>query len=325
MLTRSYIFSFRSLGRFALAFYALCISTPMQAQAATNPRLEQWAKEFNASHPKDDNTLNFITFFAIIISLIVIIFALNDVAFNKSKRLKKLFGIKDKPAPDGYPKGLSQELRARFHASKVYYVPDEIRELLKVSPEDGDPAYRENCDDWWSRMLKMYPEPPRDEAEREQREARFWRMYAQHFTVTDSTQKPVLTPKQDILDFFKYWEKWIFRDFYAATGVVHKSIVEETVRHVFDYEDACAIKTVGSNTSLSNTQKRQDTDKAADAEKNFVRVTLPAHMEKWGGWFFSRVQQAFQDEHHPAADYGPQSAVSSAHPADDDLVYKPNS
>jgi len=74
--------------RFALAFYALCISTPMQAQAATNPRLEQWAKEFNASHPKDDNTLNFITFFAIIISLIVIIFALNDVAFNKSKRLK---------------------------------------------------------------------------------------------------------------------------------------------------------------------------------------------------------------------------------------------
>jgi len=42
-----------------------------------------------------------------------------------------------------------------------------------------------------------------------QREARFWRMYAQHFTVTDSIAEASLTPKQDILDFFKYWEKWI--------------------------------------------------------------------------------------------------------------------
>ncbi len=327
MLTRSYLFSFRGLGRFALAFYVLCISTPMQAQAPISQRNQQWAKEFIASHPKEDDTLNFILFFAIIISLIVIIFALNDIAFNKSKRLKKLFRIQDKPTPEIqiYPKHFTDELKKRFPASKIYYVPERMRALTNTDPEGGNPAYRENCDDWWSRMLRMYPQPPRDEAEREQREAGFWHMYAQHFSVVDSTQKPVLKPKQDILDFFKYWEKWIFRDFYAATGVVHKSIVEETVRHVFDYEDARAMKTFGDNTSLSNTQKRQETDKALDAEKRFVHETLPAHYEKWGGWFYFHVQQSFQAQHQTEADYGPQSAVSSAHPADDDLSYKPNS
>ena len=307
MLTRSHYFSCRGLGRFAFAFYVLCISTPARA----------------ASFSRDaDDTMNFILFVVVIFLLFAAIFALNDAAFNKSKRLKKLFNIQGKvKAQELYPKHFTVELKKRFPCNKIYFVPESICELLKISPEDGNAAYRENCNDWWTRMLKMYPEPPHDETEKEEREASFWRMYAGHFTVLDAAQQPALKPKQEILDFFQYWEKWVFRDFYAATGVVHKTIIEELVRHKLDAENTLALD--ASNYPDGYVTNRLE--KVADAEKRFILETRPAHFAEWGGWFHFHVQEAFKAQHQTESNYGPQSAESSSqHPAQDDLSYRPN-
>jgi hypothetical protein len=187
-----------------------------------------------------------------------------------------------------FPHGFTPELRARFPAHTIYFVPDEVRALLNISPTDGDPAYRENCDGWWSRMLKMWIQPPRDDAERAEREAKFWGIYATAFTVLNSARQPVLKPKQEILDFFRCWEKWIFRDFYAATGVIHKTIVEDWVRHFVNAKEALAL----DRKKFPDGYKAKEVEKALNAQERFIREIAPAHYEKWGEWFFSHVQQA---------------------------------
>ena len=223
-----------------------------------------------------------------------------------------------------YPEGFPDNLKARFPANRIFFVPENIRQLLKVSPKDGDPAYRENCDDWWKVMMKQYPNRPDNEVESKEREASFWQMYARHFTVLDSAQQPVLWAKQDILDFFQYWEKWIFRYYFAATGTVHKTIIEEAVRLIIDVERASEIVTGGHDARIA--RRRQEVDKAIDARDNFFRVTMPAHFKEWGGWFLFHVEEAFQAEHGTESGYGPQSAESSSqHPAQDDISYRPNS
>jgi hypothetical protein len=222
------------------------------------------------------------------------------------------------------PSDLSAAVKARFPANRIYFVSDDVRRYLNISSTDDVPAMRENYDEWWDRMLQMYPAPPRDDGEREQREAGFWDMYAEHFKITNASGRLSLRPKQDILDFFKSWEKWVFRDYFAATGVIRKTIVEESIRLVVDVANANAIITYGSNTSVSNNEKRQAIEKAENAESNFVQITLPAHYEKWGGWFFFHIQEAFNKRNQTKPPFGPQNPTTPPnHPAQPDLSHRP--
>jgi hypothetical protein len=165
----------------------------------------------------------------------------------------------------------------------------------------------------WNHLLATYPAPPRSEAEREQREADFWNLYAGFFTTTDAKGKPSLKPKQEILDYFSALEKWIFREFYAATGVVNKTIVEESVRLFVEQRDAY----------ISEIEHK--IEKANDARERFDRETLPAHYEKEGEWFHFHIQEAFDRLHGTHEDFGGPSPTTPAdHPANDGLAHRPN-
>jgi hypothetical protein len=222
-----------------------------------------------------------------------------------------------------YPSGFPKELKQRFPSNVIYFVPEKVRNASKMDQINGPPAFRENCTEWWERIMQTYPFPPRDENERAKREATFWNTYVQHFT-SQNSGAPALRPRQNIIDYFRSWEKWIFREYYAATGIVKETITEKLVEHFVDIERAKALKTIGGNDSVSSREKHQELDRANETMKQFVRTALPAHYEKWGNWFYFNIQQAFETKHQTQSDFGPQSAVGAAHPADNDLIYKPN-
>lgn len=231
------------------------------------------------------------------------------------------------PLPDWrstYPEGFPSALRARFPNHKIYFVPEAMMSLLNISTESPVPAFYEGLYDRWNAMLKMYPRPPHNHVEQDQREEAFWKRQARLFTITNSPSQSALRAKQDIVDYFQTYEKWIFRDFYAATGIVHKTIIEDSVRHILELEAAHQMKTWGDPTSLSNNQKRNAIEKAKEAERRFIGDTMTAHYMKWGGWFYSHIQDAFANTNAKRADYGPESATTSGdHSANDDLRYKP--
>ena len=196
--------------------------------------------------------------------------------------------------------------------------------VLNISRENPIPAFYEGLYDRWNAMLKMHPNPPHNDVEQDQREEAFWKRQAEFFTVRDSAGQTALRPKQDIFNYFQTYEKWIFREFYAATGIINKTIIEDSVRHILELEAAHRMMTWGEPTSVSNTEKRHEVEKAKEAERRFIKDTMPAHYAKWGGWFYSHIQDAFAKVHKKQSDYGPESATTSAdHPAHDDLRYKP--
>jgi hypothetical protein len=103
---------------------------------------------------------------------------------------------------------------------------------------------------------------------------------------------------------------------------VHKTIIEESVRHKLDAENTLAL----DHSNYPDGYVTNRLEKVADAEKRFILETTPAHFAKWGAWFHSHVQEAFKAQHQTESNYGPQSAESSSqHPAQDGLTYTPNS
>lgn len=201
-------------------------------------------------------------------------------------------------------------INKRFPSHQIFRVPDSVRIVLDRRADKQLPVIDEDYPDRWQLMLDRYPDPPRTERERLEREEAFWKRYASFFSVEMDGAKPELKPKPYIIDYFKSWEKWIFRDYFAATGVVHDTVARKMCVAVMDVEDAHNMKTFGDNTSLSNNQKRAAIEKSQDAEKRFVRDELPQHMETWGGWFFVNIQDAFKKQHEPNPGHGPTSPVS---------------
>jgi len=204
-------------------------------------------------------------------------------------------------------KALLPQISARF--PRIYRVPDELRGFLKLSPLNPNLRLDEHAVDWWKQLLENYPAPPRSDAEQRQREEDFWNSYAELFTTTDADGQPALKPKQEILDYFSAFEKWIFRHFYAATGVVHKTIVENIV-WLF-VEDGSAYRT----------EIERKFEGSSDAYRRFVRETLPAHYKEWGEWFHFHIQEAFDRLHGTHDDYGAPSPTTPAdHAANDGLA-----
>jgi len=204
---------------------------------------------------------------------------------------------------DAYPAVFTPALKARFPDYHIYFVPGSAFSDFGLNPEEENWALSENLPDRWNAMLSMYPKPPADELERKQREEAFWQRYAAMWTVTNSTGQQVLSPKQNVLDGFKYSEKWVFRDFYAATGIVHETIMKEAV-----YRREAAVKLY----------------RERDAETRFENETFPAHMEKWGEWFFFHIQDAFGKMTTDAKQRPDSPTTRRDHPARDHLRYRPN-
>ena len=144
-------------------------------------------------------------------------------------------------------KALLPQINARFPEYDIYRVPERVRSFLGLSPSNPHLTFDEHAVEVWKHLLETYPAPPQSDAERQQREADFWNLYAGFFTTTDAAGKPSLKPKQEILNYFSALEKWIFREFYAATGVVNKTIVEESVRLFVEQRDAYISEVAAQN------------------------------------------------------------------------------
>jgi TPR repeat protein len=232
--------------------------------------------------------------------------------------------FRKKPVKDApYPAVFTPELKARFPDYHIYFVPASALDLFDIAPTDENWIIGENFLETWNALLARYPTPPSDELERKQREEALWERHAALWTVNNSAGQPALKPKQSLLDWFRGYEKWVFREFYAATGVVHETIVKEWVFHRAEVVKAYRMANgILDDRSVSTVQHALE--KAKDAENRFHKETYPAHMEKWGEWFFFHIQEAFDTLQGMQADHGPRSPTTRTDPADDDLAYRPN-
>ena len=204
-------------------------------------------------------------------------------------------------------------------------VPVEVLKIMqKECPGDNLANCREDMFDIWESMLNAYPTPPATDEARKVREAAFWREKADRFSDEGPDGRLYLKPKQHILDFFAVYEKWVFREYYAATGIVLKTYYgEEFIRHMLwqparaewvkfgsipnktgnpmlgilagyreGYEKSWN-ETNRANVARDNERQRQEAEaygRSADA-----------HREKWGEWFFFNVEQTFHAIQQPAS------------------------
>jgi len=209
-----------------------------------------------------------------------------------------------------YPPGFTRELRRRFPAEDLYFVPSSIGYFRKLIPRRVNPLLLETGRRaWWQSTFKAFPLAPRNEHERKQREQLFWDRYATKWTVVNSARQPALKAKQDIADYFKKSEKWVFREFYAATGIVHETICRKYAALIVDQRSA---------------KEPGEIEKARDALKRFERDDLPAHMEKWGEWFYFHIQGAFKKMATDPKQSPESPTTRRDHPARDHLRYRPN-
>ena len=85
------------------------------------------------------------------------------------------------------------------------------------------PSLREDLWDWWDMMLEQYPYPPENEDERKFGEDKFWQRYVDMFSKNSHDGFVSLEQKQNIMDFAWAYEKWVLREYYAATGIIKES------------------------------------------------------------------------------------------------------
>ena len=255
----------------------------------------------------------------LIIAGALILFALLAIYLHKlepAPRAESEYEMGDRKT-----RNLMPLIKARFDP-RIFIVSENLRKELGVGRHNPNSHYDENLPERWTRMLDMYPGAPQSDAEREVREQQFWERYTNQMWKVNSERRPVLLPKQDIMDVFIRMEKWVFRDYYAATGIVHKTIVEDMARHALKRRQAYALSGGGDE---GRRKRERDIETATDAEERFWREALPAHHEKWGEWFYFNILESFKNATESGHDYGPQAAATPAkHPARDDLSYKPN-
>ena len=220
---------------------------------------------------------------------------------------------------------LSEKINRRFPPRHIFRVSAHASALMGVT-EDRDPipALYENYANSWRLWLWKYPDPPQDDLEREHREEEFWKGFLGTFTKKNTLGQNALLPKHVIVDYFRVYEKWIFREYYAATGIIHETVVKEHVRQVLELAEARSLKTFGSPASLSNTEKRRAIEKATDAKDRFLREVMPAHFEKWGEWFYYNLKESFSKSNGTDDNFGPRSATNSSDETQRHLTYRPN-
>jgi hypothetical protein len=219
---------------------------------------------------------------------------------------------------NGVPDEFTPELRARFPAKRIYFVPKKLRDYLKIGPETENAWFSENFMDWWNDIFRQYPTPPLNAQEVAERESGFWNYYSDYMTVRDTFGRDELKPKREIVDYFETYEKWVLRHYFAATGIFKETIVKEMCRHLLDEKRAYELP-------KHSDYRHLQLEKTHDAMRNFTTNIMPDYFKRESGWFFSNIKQVFDNKHNPASDFGPQTPTTPLdHRGDEELDYKPN-
>jgi hypothetical protein len=222
---------------------------------------------------------------------------------------------------------LERVIAARFPPSDIFRVPRGVLRYLSDSDiENMGAGLREDDYAWWKWVIDKYPSSPKNVPEREAREEDFWEGHCHTFTMTDPNQRSVLKPRQEIDRHFMAYEKWIFREYFAATGSLpEKTIMEKIVNNILDSARAHAMNMSGSPSSPKNAKRNQEIEKAENIKKQLEHDIIPAHYKKWSEWYFFYIKQAFNKRYGVRADLGPSSAETTMTPeARDRLRHKPN-
>ncbi len=119
------------------------------------------------------------------ISIFVLFIILAPIAAKRFLKSKYVFTSE-------YPKFFTPEMKVRFPKDKIYFVPSSMREALDIADNEPNVLIDENWPEAWDALLKRYPQPPKDDAEREKREARFWERQSDIWTIDNSAGRPAL-------------------------------------------------------------------------------------------------------------------------------------
>jgi hypothetical protein len=189
------------------------------------------------------------------------------------------------------------DVAARFPPDRIFYVTDKLRQN-KGARKYADWLMMQEDYVHWKPILEMFPRPPANEKERHEREAHLWFRFAETFLIDDGNGNPTLKPKSEILDYFNVWEKWVFRYYYAATGTIHDTIAKEYFRLLLKSQKTASADRWKSDSEYNYNKGDIHTDaRSAAAElETFIREKHPAHMKKWGDWFFANIEDAFKKQ-----------------------------
>jgi hypothetical protein len=179
----------------------------------------------------------------------------------------------------------------RFPADITVLLSDEALSHAAFARHAAEPWAREDVE-LWENILALWPTPPSGDDDRNERESRFWEMYADKATLKSNGERVALAAKPDIVNYFQTYEKWIFREYYAATGTLHNSSVNDWYRIIAAWHNADYY----SNFAVH--EKKQYALRVAETElEKFQAEVKPAHYEKWGAWFFLNIEEAFRKKH----------------------------
>ncbi len=190
---------------------------------------------------------------------------------------------------------LKSVVDARFPESDFPRTPEGM-----IQDFGNSPNFREDFWDVWKKILEVWPEPPQDELIRQQREELYWNEEVRRNLVESEDGVARLRSKPLIISKWASQEKWHSRKYFAATGILQRSVYG----HEFIYnwkitDDSRNVK--GWNTAdATSRSKMEATHKARDFIKDFFLHTIRDHEEKWGNWYFFHVEQAYKKLTEPA-------------------------
>ena len=168
--------------------------------------------------------------------------------------------------------------------------------------EDGwNPVlHREDWWEWWEHVLRWPAELPKTEIERQRREGEWWENQLANATIKDENGNDVLRDKQTIIEYWWQREKWLAREYYAATGVVIDVLFTKQIltnlKNSIEYNRKVKDER-NSRTSAGPSVWVQALNEASSRTEQFNSNVVPQHKEKWGNWFFFHIEQAHKKKY----------------------------
>jgi hypothetical protein len=172
-----------------------------------------------------------------------------------------------------YPSFFTEEMKRRFPKEQIYFVPDVY---IKISLTEMLSENFHEFEEFWIMLLNRYPEPPKNAVDQKNGEKNFWNHQTKKLTTETETGAPVLKTDDEIIRYFTFYERWILREYFAATGVVvydpHiKEFVESFMKRRF-YSERFTLYL---------------------AELDFKNFGEEDHFKKCGAWFLLNIQETF--------------------------------
>ena len=209
-------------------------------------------------------------------------------------------------------KELWQRVDERWPPNMFPRIPAAVWRDHQSRYPDGDFSnLREDWPEQWERMLERWPKPPQSEDESRARAERFWHHHAGLLSRKSDNSHWMLLPKQDIIEFFWNGQKWILREYFAATGDHKKSYFDQKFVEFITWEPELlsdAMKRLRNNPEsrakmpLFVTKGYQDgvkigldtLNREARAKREAYWESMDNEKERLGNWYFANVFEANQ-------------------------------